>query len=70
MEVLMLDHRTADGVLITPGLRVFTIDCAWGTVEGPALGSPDWFDVRYDDGRRPMLNGERMSTRDLDGRTA
>jgi len=64
-------YRTSDGVAIVPGLRVFTIDCAWGTVSADMVGAYDgWFNVEYDDGRRPLPNGERMSTRDLDGRAS
>ena len=64
-------HYTADGVAITPGLRVFTNNCRWGTVtyeDSPAY-NPGWFWVEEDrDGRYGgayLLNGERMSTRDL-----
>lgn len=68
-------YRTANGVVISPGLRVITNDLIWGTVEAAQFtdGGPldpggeyfdGWFYVMYDDGRRGRFNGERMSTRD------
>lgn len=76
----MPQHRTVDGVPITPGLRVFTYDCVWGTVlpeqwNHPNSANPDsdtfdgWFRVSVPEGGYRIYNGERMSTRDLDGRT-
>ena len=76
----MPQHHTVDGVPITPGLRVFTTDCAWGTVlpeQWSRTGSvnPDddtfngWFRVSLPGGNAYRLyNGERLSTRNLDGR--
>jgi hypothetical protein len=58
-----MNDYTTDGVEIRAGLRVFTNNCRWGTVQGPALGTPGWWDVQEDDAGRPMLDGTRMATR-------
>ena len=75
----MPQHHTVDGVPITPGLRVFTNDCVWGTVlpeqwNHPDSANPDsdtfdgWFRVSVPGGGYRIYNGERLSTRNLDGR--
>lgn len=54
--------RTTDGVPVEIGLRVFTTDMKWGTVDE----EPDfegWFHVKYDDGGKAVLNGERVASR-------
>lgn len=67
---------TSDGVEITPGLRVMTIDVKWGTVEPEQFTrerSTDpggeyfdgWFDVLYEDGTKTLMNGERMRTTEI-----
>jgi hypothetical protein len=71
-----MEYKTADGVLITPGLRVFTNDWEWGTVterqfERGGMSDPGgeyfdgWFEVQLD-GRTgyKIYNGERMTTRE------
>lgn len=70
----MTVYKTSDGVEITPGLRVFTNDWEWGTVDAKPFergglsdpGSPyfqGWFDVVMDNGRRSLYDGSRMTTR-------
>jgi hypothetical protein len=70
----MEQYKTDNGVEITPNLRVFTTDWAWGTVLPEQFtrgGMCDpggqyfsgWFRVRLEDGRENIYNGERMSTR-------
>ena len=69
-------YRTADGVEITPGLRVYTIDCVWGTVEAAQFtpgGRTDpggdcfdgFFKVEVGTGDIRLYDGSRMSTRKL-----
>ena len=66
-------HKTDNGVSITPGLRVFTNDWEWGTVEpgqctSGAVSDPGgewfngWFRVALDSGSTKIYNGERMTT--------
>jgi hypothetical protein len=70
---------TVDRVPITPGLRVFTNDCEWGTVEPGqftrgGLSDPGgelfdgWYSVSLPNGGTRRYDGERLSTRDLDSR--
>lgn len=55
---------TADGVRIQPGLIVFTNEMRPGKVVPDSLHphSPGWFDVEYVNGRKVMMNAERVST--------
>jgi hypothetical protein len=57
---------TVDCVEIKPGLRVFTIDCRWGTVisDESAMYGEGWWYVDEDDHGYAALNGERICTRD------
>lgn len=68
-------HFTADGIAITPGLRVITNDLKWGTVEvdqfmneadpfGPGGQHADgWYHLNHEDGTRyARFNGERLGT--------
>lgn len=62
--------RTADGVLITDGLRVWDYDLNRGVVDlsnarfmvkyAPSDG---WFNVRLDAGGRSLMNAERVCVR-------
>lgn len=62
--------RTADGVPIVDGMRVWDYDLNRGTVDlsnarwmlayGPFSG---WFDVRLDNGGRSLMNAERVAVR-------
>lgn len=72
-------HYTADGELITPGLRVFCYyDSKWGTVEetqffGDGILAPGgsafdgWYLVRMDDAKGfcRKFNGERLAVKEL-----
>jgi hypothetical protein len=69
-------YYTYDGVEITPGLRVWTHNACWGTVDADQVtrgGSCDpggeyfdgFFRVNEETGSCPLLNGERMSVRKL-----
>lgn len=75
----MQEYKTTDGVTIVAGLRVFTNDCVWGIVDRQQFirgGRLDpggdmfdgWFRVMLPEGGSNLYNGERMSTRDLDGK--
>jgi hypothetical protein len=61
-------HYTDNGVEITDGLRVWTNDAEWGTVDyaGTSLLDSEyfegWFRVTLDSGRSATYNGERMTT--------
>lgn len=66
-------RRTADGIPVRVGLRVWDYDLRPGTVvvvdahfdgtpDGP-LGIVAWHDVRADNGSIGMFDGSRMSTR-------
>jgi hypothetical protein len=71
---MAVKFETDDGVEITPGLRVFTNDACWGTVEaqqfergGRANPGGDlfdgWFQVELENGAGTRsYDGERMST--------
>lgn len=62
--------RTADGVEIVEGLVVFTNEMRTGVVRaGHRSYEEGWFDVEYADGRRVMMNGDRVATR-FEGRDA
>lgn len=60
---------TEDHVEVREGLRVYTYDGKWGTVEGKdatwswANPADPWWTVRYDDGSTGTFNGTRMCTR-------
>ncbi|MFJ6183743.1 hypothetical protein [Streptomyces sp. NPDC092295] len=67
-------HKTSDGVEIVAGLRVFTTDWEWGTVDAEqfergGLLDPGgahfdgWFGVTLDSGWSTIFNGERLMTR-------
>jgi hypothetical protein len=61
--------RTANGVLITDGLRVWDYDRKPGTVDLVRSRVDDqywdgWFDVRSDRGGYSTMNGERLTTVD------
>jgi hypothetical protein len=63
----MAEDRTADGVPVTVGLRVWTNDLDRGTVIGPA-NHPNpyesvWYDVDTGRGRPVLQDGSRMATR-------
>jgi hypothetical protein len=67
IEERVAEDRTANGVPITPGLRVWTNDLELGTVLGP-ISHPNpyeavWYDVDTGRGRPVMQDGSRMSTR-------
>lgn len=57
---------TADGVLITDGLRVWTNDLKPGAVILASAWKESngvvWFHIRMDDGEKGMADGERMAT--------
>lgn len=60
----MVRQLTSDGAAIKVGLRVFTINCRWGTVATvPDTFRNNWFYVDEDDAGRCLLNGERVATR-------
>lgn len=70
----MAEDRTANGVPVTVGLRVWTNDLERGTVVGPApYPNPYesvWYDVLTERGR-VMQDGQRMTTRHpMDGTPA
>lgn len=54
--------KTANGVEITHGLRVWDNDLACGSVDLSSLKSDGWFDVVREDGRRVLMNAERVTT--------
>ena len=60
--------KTANGVTIEVGLRVFTNDWVWGTVVAPPKewDEAGWWDVALDgrSGHPKSYNGDRMSTRE------
>jgi hypothetical protein len=57
---------TSDGVKLYPGLRVFTIDCTWGTVvkEAQVYGNGWWY--IQPDGLPGLMpyNGERLAVKE------
>lgn len=60
--------RTADGVEITDGLRVWDNDLRSGVVDFAACPInhaywDGWFAIKHDEGGYSMVNGERMTTR-------
>lgn len=67
----MDEYKTANGVTIEVGLRVFTNDWSWGTVvAAPAEWDTDgWWkvtidsDAKYCAGQTKTYNGERLTTR-------
>lgn len=63
--------KTADGVQIADGLVVWTNEMAVGRVDLGRMRtfSDGWFDVVYADGKRVLMNGERVATR-FQGRSA
>lgn len=58
----MTEHKTTDGVTITPGLAVWTNEWRVGRVTDREATHDGWFDVRYPDGGGALQNGERMTT--------
>lgn len=54
--------RTEDGVDVKIGDRVYNYyDMEPGVIESFAGNMPDpWFDVRHDDGKVSVLNGQRI----------
>lgn len=55
--------KTADGVEITQGLRVWDYNLERGEVDLTHLDSQGWFDVNVDSGGRSYMNAERVCTR-------
>lgn len=56
--------KTANGVEITDGLRVWDYNLDRGVVDLSSLGSDGWFYVGLDDQRgRTLMNWERVTTR-------
>lgn len=57
---------TADGVKIIEGLRVWDHDLNKGVIDLEGIDSrywDGWFHVKTDDGERPLVNSERVFTR-------
>jgi hypothetical protein len=57
------EMKTADGVEITDGMRVWDYNLERGTVDLGRLDDLGWFDVRTDDGGRSYMNAERVCVR-------
>lgn len=55
--------RTADGVEITDGLRVWDYNLRRGTVDLSRLGTDGWFHVQTDEGGCSLMNAERVCVR-------
>jgi hypothetical protein len=73
----ILNHKIVSGEAPTVGLRVFTNDWEWGTIEkvGSSLaydGTPkvcgtycqSWHEVRLDSGRYTSYNCDRLTTKE------
>lgn len=74
------DTHTFDGVVITPGMRVYNYyDCEWGTIDArqfaDGAGNPHptgpggqyfngWYDFVSEAGIARRLDGSRMATRE------
>lgn len=58
----MKDITTEDGVKVGIGDRVYNYyDMKPGVIEGPIRYMPDaWFEVRDDNGKASILNGQRI----------
>lgn len=55
--------KTADGVEITDGMRVWDYNLDRGVVDLSRMGTDGWFDVRTDTGGRSFMNAERICVR-------
>lgn len=55
--------RTADGVEIVDGMRVWDYNLDAGVVDLSRLDSGGWFDVKTDGGGRSYMNAERVCVR-------
>jgi hypothetical protein len=67
-QTFTLAIRTADGKIRTEGDRVFNFyDLKWGVIRTNTIDAEGWFSVDHEDGTATLLNGERISTRNLTG---